>query len=242
MASTSEVFLNIMSPSYTQQEGHIGIVFYDESGAVVDYEEQDVTIPEEGGTVSFTVSKDVSSAVTMDVYIDEYMLVVNGGNGTGHYPAGASVTVFADSTNEWYFSMWTGTNGLDVLYGDDSSSTLMFTMPNREVSLTAKYRPSIDIPEMGTPDFVLPSIITEIEEEAFEGISATTVSVPETCQSIGKYAFRNSAVTQILIPENCELGEDVFDGCEYVYIYGISGSSAEEYCSEHGNCLFVTAS
>ena len=34
-------------------------------------------------------------------------------------------------------------------------------------------------------------------------------------------------------------GADAFDGCEKVYIFGTVGSSAERYCRNHSNCVFV---
>ena len=33
--------------------------------------------------------------------------------------------------------------------------------------------------------------------------------------------------------------EDVFDGCELVYVFGVSGSPAKTYCENHSNCVFV---
>ena len=78
--------------------------------------------------------------------------------------------------------------------------------------------------------------------EAFEGISASVVDVPASCRSLGDYAFRNCrSLTQIRIPAGCELGEEVFDGCGTVYIYGAPGSSAEAWCSSllNHNCIFV---
>jgi len=102
---------------------------------------------------------------------------------------------------------------------------------------------TIPAPAFGTPDFTLPAALTTVEEEAFEGIAASVVDVPEGCASIGDHAFRNCPnLTQIRIPANCELGEDVFEGCAMVYVFGAAGSSAEAYCSTHANCVFVAVS
>ena len=89
------------------------------------------------------------------------------------------------------------------------------------------------------PDFVLPSALTEIEESAFEGISAATVYIPDLCTSIGSYAFRNASVKQIRIPEACSIAENAFDGCARVKIFGTPGSPAEVYCDSHENCTFI---
>ena len=92
----------------------------------------------------------------------------------------------------------------------------------------------------GTPDLILPSDLYAIEANAFEGITAAVVDIPDGCTSIGDYAFRNCGqLTQIRIPASCILGQDVFDGCEKVYVFGTAGSDAERYCSKHDNCEFV---
>ena len=96
-------------------------------------------------------------------------------------------------------------------------------------------------PEFGDPDFVLPASLTDIEEEAFAGAVMSVVYIQDTCESIGNYAFRGCAnLTQIRIPADCVLGQDVFDGCDYVYVYGTAGTgNAESYCEAHDNCEFV---
>ena len=90
------------------------------------------------------------------------------------------------------------------------------------------------------PDWRLPANIREVEENAFEGIGASAVDIPSGCVKIGAGAFRNCKLLQsIRIPADCSLGEDVFDGCAMVYVFGVSGSPAEAYCMAHGNCVFV---
>ncbi len=89
------------------------------------------------------------------------------------------------------------------------------------------------------PDFVLPSALNEIGDSAFEGITATTIYVPDNCVSIGSYAFRNASIRQIRIPENCSIADTAFDGCTKVEIFGTPGSPAETYCSSHDNCRFL---
>lgn len=88
----------------------------------------------------------------------------------------------------------------------------------------------------------LPDDLTSIEAEAFEGTAATIVDIPAGCASIGDRAFCNCrGLTQIRIPAGCALGEDVFDGCGPVYVFGATGSPAELYCMNHANCAFVAA-
>ena len=84
-------------------------------------------------------------------------------------------------------------------------------------------------------DFVLPTDLTEIEEEAFEGIDAGFVYVPDNCEKIGAHAFRDSNIRQIRIPADCEIGDDILAGCEDVMVFGTAGSEAEQYARDHGN-------
>ena len=91
-----------------------------------------------------------------------------------------------------------------------------------------------------SPDFVLPASTTTIEESAFEGNEMTVVYIPDTCTSIGDYAFKDCcSLTQIRIPESCVISDHAFDGCEEVYIFGIAGSDAEEFCDNHEGFSFV---
>ncbi len=94
----------------------------------------------------------------------------------------------------------------------------------------------------GNPDFEIPSGTLTIGANAFEGVAATVVEIPESCTRIGDYAFRNCGqLTMIRIPAGCELGERVFDGCTKVYVFGTAGSPAEVYCNnpDYSNCVFV---
>ena len=123
-------------------------------------------------------------------------------------------------------------------YASQAQADTEITLKRRFVRLTAVWDPVT----FGTPDFTLPADITSIEAEAFEGAAMSIVSVPDGCMSIGAHAFRNCpALTQIRIPAGCAVGEDVFDGCTQVYVFGIAGSSAEIYCSDpaHSNCVFI---
>ncbi len=92
----------------------------------------------------------------------------------------------------------------------------------------------------GTPDFVLPSSISIVKESAFEGSGVKVVYIPDSCGEISNYAFKDcSNLVQIRIPTNCLIGEFTFDGCENVYVFSTKGSYAEQYCTDHENCVFV---
>ena len=97
-------------------------------------------------------------------------------------------------------------------------------------------------PAFVAPDFTLPMSISTIEANAFEGIAATVVDIPEGCESIGDYAFKACPnLTQIRIPASVtSIGADIFNGCTHkVFIFGTAGSEAETYCQDHINCLFI---
>ena len=97
-------------------------------------------------------------------------------------------------------------------------------------------------PAFVEPDFTLPMSISTIEANAFEGIAATVVDIPEGCESIGDYAFKACPnLTQIRIPASViSIGADIFNGCTHkVFIFGTAGSEAETYCQDHINCLFI---
>ena len=89
-------------------------------------------------------------------------------------------------------------------------------------------------------DLVIPAGTAAIGADAFEGIAASVVEISANCTSIGDHAFRNCGrLAQIRVPAGCVLGQDVFAGCEKVYVFGAAGSDAERYCSEHENCVFI---
>ncbi len=123
----------------------------------------------------------------------------------------------------------------DIQIGYDAGDTYNGDYEGVELDLS-----TIVVTTQGDSNILrLPEDIIRIEEYAFIGIKASAVYLPDTCTYIGNGAFSNSSVKQIHIPADCVLGEDVFDGCEKVIIYGKSGSEAESYCDAHTNCTFV---
>ena len=126
-----------------------------------------------------------------------------------------------------------GRGGLRHFASDLPDYQLMIDAESGEAELF------LPTPAFGEPDLILPGSVEAVEESAFEGIGASVVYVPDGCASIGKWAFRNSAVTQIRLPADCAVGEDAFDGCTRVLIYGTAGSPAQQYAEDHVNCLFI---
>lgn len=205
----------------------------------------EVTAGEEPDLYSFTMPDDhvtltaafrtLSYAVTA-TGLEHGALLVNSvqadltGEVTAHY--GDVISVRPD---EGY--LLAGLAVTDAALDEVAAENGTFTMPALDVEVVA-----VIAPVFGDPDFVIPQNTTRIEANAFEGIAATVVEIPEFCTFIGDGAFRDcTQLNRIRIPADCELGTDVFDGCTKVYVFGTAGSPAEDYCSDpaHSNCVFV---
>ena len=95
--------------------------------------------------------------------------------------------------------------------------------------------------EMEEPDLRLPEDLAAVEDEAFAGIDAQVVLLPEGVTSIGNRAFSgNASLWMINIPDSVTtIGEDVFLNCsENLLIYG-SEESAAQSLAESNHCIFV---
>ena len=107
-------------------------------------------------------------------------------------------------------------------------------------SRTAMSQPRVIILVDSTDPYVgnvlhLPSDLEVIEEEAFAGIDATTVVIPEGTESIGSRAFADcNALRYIVIPDALSnIAEDAFDGSLVIFVCS-EGSSAAAYAESHG--------
>ncbi len=141
----------------------------------------------------------------------------------------------AESDKESYFVL-SGTTEHLTPYSYDTKGRKVKNSYGKGVYLRNGENPDA----FGTPDFPLPASVIVIEDEAFVGSKAGIVEIPSTCTSIGARVFMNSlSLKQIRIPAGCSVGEDAFEGCGSVQIFGTAGSPAETYCSTHSNCTFV---
>ncbi len=94
--------------------------------------------------------------------------------------------------------------------------------------------------KVSRPDFIVPSGVQIIGENAFEGASMESALIPDGCTAIGAGAFKNCAkLEQISIPGNCTIGEGAFKDCGTVFIFAPTGSAAASYCSDSTNCVFI---
>ena len=91
--------------------------------------------------------------------------------------------------------------------------------------------------------FVLPKLLTLIEESAFEGISAEKVEVTGNVTAIEARAFADcKKLREIILPASVKKIDDTaFAGCENVTVYGEKGTEAERIAAQCG-FTFVNAS
>ncbi|MBR4993380.1 MAG: hypothetical protein IKY04_03935, partial [Lachnospiraceae bacterium] len=69
-----------------------------------------------------------------------YRVTVVNGSGTGDYLAGRTVTITANTGNGKTFSNWSSNDG--VAFANSTSATTTFTMPSKNVTVTAYYTTS----------------------------------------------------------------------------------------------------
>ena len=97
----------------------------------------------------------------------------------------------------------------------------------------------LEDPFQSDSKLVLPSALTVIGEEAFEGIAADTVIIPDGVTTIGPRAFANSNVRQVVIPATVtSIGEGAFAGIEHrLFVYGYDDQAALQ-CATDYNGIF----
>ena len=82
----------------------------------------------------------------------------------------------------------------------------------------------------------LPSYTTVIEANAFEGIGASAIIVPENCTEIKAGAFKNCLnLRKIILPKDCVISESAFEGCSpNLVICAPAGGTTQEWAEKHG--------
>ena len=108
-------------------------------------------------------------------------------------------------------------------------------------------RNSVAIKELIDPgfssDMTLPSALKTIEAEAFSGIAAAGVTVPDGTTSIGSKAFANCPnLKMIRIPASVKtIAADAFEGDGIILIYGARNSAAETFAATSDYLCFFEA-
>lgn len=82
----------------------------------------------------------------------------------------------------------------------------------------------------------IPGGTQRIEAEAFQGIDASTVVIPNGCQYIGSQAFADCAnLTKVYIPSSVQtILSDAFVRCPHITVYTPTGSRAAQWCGVTG--------
>ncbi len=94
-----------------------------------------------------------------------------------------------------------------------------------------------DLPFTG-PVLKLPSSLRTIDEEAFTGIAAHTIVIPENTV-IGKRAFAGCQAAFVVIPGTVKTIDDqAFDDCENLCFVCGSDTPAADYAEKHGIPVF----
>lgn len=92
-------------------------------------------------------------------------------------------------------------------------------------------------PAFGAPDFIPPQALKTVGEEAFAGIAATVIRLPQGVTEISSRAFADCAhLLQIYIPADCEtIDAHAFDGCSAaLQIFAPEGSAAQRFAQSAG--------
>ena len=104
----------------------------------------------------------------------------------------------------------TDTTEGSVTYITAEFSNAGFTVQTKEVKIPALSSMSV---------IHLPSMLTMIEDEAFENLTCEAIIIPNSCTSIGNYAFRNCKnLKYIKVPAGIDIPSNAFEGCENVVI------------------------
>ena len=168
----------------------------------------------------------------------------SGGHAELTPPAGSTITVESDSDGFLVSGLACGDTLPELVptlqdtsflgwYRDGKTYDLNtpITMPT---TLTAGWTPK-------TITFKLPAAVTSIGENAFEGLSMTSVELPPDCVDIYPNAFKESAaLKQIIIPNTqVHIYTDAFDGCSGVYVFAPANSNAQYLCTAGNGFIFI---
>ena len=89
----------------------------------------------------FLVTADRELTAVFSTEKPAYQVAVEGGDGSGTYQEGDSVSISADNAPDGQtFDKWLGADGLNFTSGSQNSPNATFTMPGNPVTLTAAFR------------------------------------------------------------------------------------------------------
>ena len=195
-----------------------------------------VTLDANDGTDSST---SMTAALTTSYTFNDWNTAQNGGGASyasgGMYTADAPVTLYA----QWSSSTTTASVTLPTPTRDDYVFNGWGTSSSAASGFTGSYTPTGDVTLYAVwlkPDLVLPSALTEIDEEAFSGAAFSFVKLSENTVSIGKNAFAECPyLGYIEIPcVNVEIDALAFGGRTELTVFGKAGGSVESFAEDRG--------
>ena len=169
-------------------------------------------------------------------------------DGQGNYGAAGHValTLTAEAAEGYRFCGW-----YDSERDEGAGTQLMrpVSLVSRETVMETEVRaedgavPMLTaafVPEFGEAELKLPGNLTEIGENAFRGIAAASVEVPQGVARIGAGAFADcEGLRQIRLPGNCEVTADAFRDCGKVAVYAPGGGAAETALGGRPDIFFI---
>ena len=112
----------------------------------------------------------------------------------------------------------------------DSACTARFAFENTPIKET-----TVLYAKWVTPDLVLPSALTAIDEEAFAGGVFSFVKLPEQLRSVGRNAFAQCPnLAYIYIPENVQIDAAAFGTLTGLTVFGKAGGTAASFATTYG--------
>ena len=89
---------------------------------------------------------------------------------------------------------------------------------------------------------MIPNGTNILEEEAFEGIAAEMIVLPESIQQICSRAFANSKAEVVIIPDEFDrIASDAFEGCMNLRFVCSDDSPAAVWAIEHGLQIYPSS-
>ena len=120
-----------------------------------------------------------------------------------------------------------------------AENILIGTYNTALTSATWHFEPAPEEPEEpeepGT-ELKLPRMLMTIEAEAFAGVKAETITIPDSVDVIESRAFANCPNLKVVYFEGSpfSIANDILDGCEDFVVSVLKGSSAEKWANRKG--------
>ncbi|MCL2078170.1 MAG: hypothetical protein FWH08_07190 [Oscillospiraceae bacterium] len=152
-----------------------------------------------------------------------HSLTVENGTGSGDFPVGTLVNIIADAPPAGYiFDTWRTVNG--VVFTNINSASTSLIMPEREITVTAVYKPVYTLTVIGGTIFggsssgIYP-VGAEVQIVSFSAPPSGNVFSGWTGGGSGRFSFSNSMLTTFTMP-----AENVTVVGNYRYVANVTGS------------------